>query len=377
VRVLLAALLALALASAASAALDAGPRCPPNPPAGPAGLPAPVLLTTGCGTFEVRSDGAVREVTLPRRSAPAVDPWLRKGRGNAVLVDERRQVLWRSAGRWDGFLNSGAVRGDRLAFSVAGRLYVARRDGREHAVALGEEAIVWTAAGELVTGHRRGTRVTLRARDADGRLLRVLAEDVRLQGTDWERAELYFSRRGILHRTDGRTVRRLADLRSLGISPWLAWVQPLRGGLLTLQGPGRVAVLDRAGALFATAAFRRAERGGPMGFTVEASPDGARVALGGWWTKDYKTGTDGVWVLEQGDRRARLLERRPVRIAFPCGREVRFAWHGSALLTATNEGRIRVLDTEGARPPVDLSGLAARLADRRRLPWIAWAEWTS
>src|SRR5947208_532498 len=82
-----AAFLALAWPGSASAT-----RCDAPRPAAPAGLPAPVLVTTDCGTYAIDGDGQV--VAAP--SIHASPPFRIERRFGHLVLIEQGLVVWRS-----------------------------------------------------------------------------------------------------------------------------------------------------------------------------------------------------------------------------------------------------------------------------------------
>ena len=351
-----------ALASGADGACAGVPRAP-------AGLPAPVWISTRCGRFAVLPDGEIvrraagrgeEDGPWPRGALDrSGDTWLLQRRGHLVVA-RGGKPLWRSAqpyrlGGTPHYLEATALGPRAVAFAFSdAELYVARFGGPERVAARGEQPLFWTAAGQLVTFRwdRLGSPLFLRA--ADGRLLGRLPERmVNFAVAEDRRTVVFVTPEGVLVRTDGVRVERLADVHELGE----AGVELPGGGLIVVHSDssGRLLAFDSDGRPLGATPVER----WPSALAV--SPDGDALALVvSRWSSDYQEGTDAVLVLRRGKEEAtRLYERE--QHGSPCGRGVTLAWHGDDLLFSTTEGALVALDTTGARPPVDLTETVAAM----------------
>lgn len=346
----------LALVAAVVSSSTPAPSCERAVPTGPAGLPAPLVVTTACAAFTIFADGRV-EAGPPLPSVPGWVPTGAFTTGDGVywssdppyhghlLVMRDAQVLWRSAGRYR-IDEVAAVVGTRsVAFADRRNLYVAPTDGAERRVGAREQPAGWTSAGELLTVRARS--IALRARD--GALLRRVAGAIGAWRFDEStRTLLYVSAGGRLVRTDGRSSRRLAELRPLGFSFGNTWIQTLSGGLVAVLDGHRVAVVRGDGSLFAHVAFgRRSTVAATSGLVAGAGGVAFTVTRG-------RRGPEDVYVLRAGDSRATRLLHERLRFA-GCGRWADLAWHGHWLLYAATEGPVVVVDAAAPSASLDLS----------------------
>ena len=339
------------------AGVSGDPSCNRPLPTAPAGLPSRVLVTTQCGTYGVDPDGRVA-VAKPKPFEKS--PWRVALRGGHLVLIEHGRAVWRSRrtfGREIGSIQSIAVGRRALAFSFDDRrLWVSRLAGKEHVVARGEAALGWTAHDELVTliwSRHTPYRGTLFVRGPDGTYRRHLAS--RVVGTEFEDSAgilIYTTADGLLSRTDGATVTRLADLIAYGIDPTAAWPELLDGGLIAFQGRDRIVVLHPDGTLFGSAGF-----GGSAPVNWRSWP--AAGAPGVAFVVGDPDGHESVYLLRDADTRARLLFRAMADLN-PCGGGAA-SWHGNWLLYANQQGNVAALEATGAHAPVLLTDTAARL----------------
>lgn len=351
--------LAAALGSGAVASGADGPCA--GLPRAPAGLPAPVRITTRCGRFAILPDGSVvrraagrgeEDGPWPRGALDRNgDTWLLVRHGHLV-VERRGEALWRSAspyrlGGTPHYLEATALGPEAVAFSFNdAELYVARFGERERVAASGEQPLFWTAAGQLLTYRwdRQGSPLFVRA--ADGRLLRRLPERMlNFAVAEDRRAVVFVTPEGMLVRTDGDRVERLAGVRELGE----AGVELPGGGLIVVHSDasGRLLAFDSDGRRFGATPLER----WPSAWAVSSD----RLAL-----VVARRGTDSVLVLRRGEEDAALVYEREQH-GSACGRGVALAWHGDDLLFSTTEGALVALDSTGARPPLDLTETVAAM----------------
>jgi hypothetical protein len=352
----------LALAGAPSAQARGCARTLPHGPH----LPAPVVLRTVCGVFELRRDGSVVYGRAPAR-APAWAPratshpdartWVAHPNHRLAVYRDGR-LLWHSHST--GGSDDVAVGHGHIAFTAYSRwtetLWIAPIGGRERMVAPKEDLIGWIPAG-LVTQRESD----LRLRAPDGRLLRSLAR-ARTALRDGH-GLIVLRTDGVIVRTDGWHTRTLTDLRTLGMAkdPWL---EQLPGGLIQVMAGNRVLFLDRNGRRFASASFARPHKhdgggqivGGPLPL-----PDRSAIVFAvnrrRTWTDP---GVETVYRLDRGHRVPRpLFATRLERLT--CGQWATLMYLRGRVLFAASEGQTAVLDPAGRARPIDLTRLVSRL----------------
>jgi sugar lactone lactonase YvrE len=180
---------------------------------------------------------------------------------------------------------------------------------------------------------------------------------------------LYFITHGVLMSALGTSIRRLASLAALGISPG-PWLQSL-GRLLELQDNSRLVVVRPDGSEFAWTQLPRtqgqaesissslvvAPRGNAVAFTAAAGesndPNSARRARG----------TETVYLLRPGGRVAVPVHSERVDFKV-CERGASLQWHGKWLLYSNSEGNLAAIDTSG-HDAIELSGLVHGLPGTR------------
>jgi hypothetical protein len=337
--------------------------------------PAPLVVRTGCGSFEIAADGAVaRHKTnwappwAPHAvSHPAFGVWVAHP-GGLLAVYRGGRLLWRSRVRHGS--DEVAVRGSSIAFSVYRRtadgrpeLWMARVGRREFLAGRAEEPIGWTAGG-LVTLH--GT--ALRVRGPDGTVYRTVGHG---HGALSEPGGtvLYVTARGDVIRTNGLRNRRLA-----GGFGRRAWVQRLDGGVLDVTTQRRAVFLRRDGSPLGISAPVD-EPAATMG-SVIALPHGAgvvyavHVRLHG-----SRSGVNVVYVARPHRPARRVFTRRVPRLS--CGEYAGVSYLGGRILYVDDEGPIAVLDPSGRKAPVDLTSALRVLQPQRRALWQLDADWAS
>jgi hypothetical protein len=362
------ALLALAGAPPAHAG-----GCPHRLPHGPP-VPAPVVLRTACGVFELRRDGTVVYGRMPR-SAPAWAPGAQSHPDARTWVahPHRRLAVYRD-GRllWHSHITGGsddvAVGHGRVAFTsyrhASGpTLWIAPLGGRERVVAHGEDVVGWVAAG-LVT--QRGSDLRLRTRN--GRFLRTLARS-RIALPDGDRV-VVLRTDGVLARTDGWRSWTIADLRRFELTEY-PWLQRLDGGMWEVESGRRVLVLDGGGRRFASFT------GAPAGNVVVLPDRRAVLVVLHHRSDDADPGVLTVYRLEQGASHPRPLFSARVRTP-TCGDWGALAYRRGRVLFSSNEAGVAILDPAGRARPIDLTGFAGRLLPQRRnAPGPSYVGWAS
>ena len=355
-------------ATPARGAVRALPRAPQGPP-------WPVVVPTEEQRFVILPSGQVLVVPAVQPHAPPAIPpgayfldrksgrWVEL-RHRHVVVHRDRRVIWRSRSTFDlASANglSGIVVGSRgVAFQVRRTrdLFVAAGRGPEQRVATNEWPELWSASGNLITVRlleRR--RFAYLVRSPQGERLTTLATDVPLEAADARATDdhgtlLYWDQDGILERTDGSTIVRLASADSLGLRGYPG-IYPLDGGLIELLSRDWHAVILREdGSVFATASAPT--DGSVAGFGDQvAAPDGSAVAY--VLTREEPPQPSTVFVLRAGDRRGEAVYR------VPAGKGLPPSWHGSWLLFADAEEGLVVIDPDGTRDAIDLTELGDRL----------------
>jgi hypothetical protein len=334
-------------------------------------LPAPVTITTSCGSFAIGRDGRVRRTStdpfpVPQGAGwwPYTGVWDKLVRGH-LIVGRWQRRLWRSSGTFPLAYRVGeiAVGPHALAFSYGDHiphLYVAPLDGAERQLATDEYPVGWTRGG-FYTRTIRGGALLLRS--AVGAPKETLARNVWRYAYDETNGSLYFIVRGVLVRADGGARRPIASLRGLGFSDRsYLQMQPL-GELIALEGARRLVVLHSDGALFASTPLphRRARADGISSrLTVAPSTQAVAFTATSGNTASGSSGTETVYLLDTGDHAAQPIHRERVSFAI-CERGANLAWHGRWLLYSAGEGNTAVVDTIRPRHAIELTGLVRRL----------------
>lgn len=381
-----------AVSAAVLAALTVSPASPAVASACPrvrlvasSGLPAPVAVTTGCGRFEIQRNGGLQYVGAARLPVPAGSAWYadlswyRIERGQLVLGRAMRTV-WRSRDRYGSGRGYGvgtiALSADRVAFSFAAlpagwrrtTLYLAPRGGAERAVARGEAPVGWTAAGTLVTWGGKGV---LRLRSGDGRLLRTFASRVYTFVFDRQSRALLYLAHGGLERFDGRGLRTVVWLQTVGLRSPLT-IEPL-GGLVALRDQRRLVVVRAGGGVVSTTPLPRLDLRTDVISSAPAADGSGDVAFTASRgnTGHGSTGTETVYLLRPGARRAVPIFRDRVAFAV-CERQAALAWHGRWLLYSTSEGYAAAINASTGAA-VDVSRATLRLPGIDENFQAAWA----
>jgi hypothetical protein len=352
---------------------DAATRCGGRLPRAPAGLPAPLTITTHCGSFRIGRDGRItrsakRSPVPPGAAAwyPTDDSWYALEQGHLV-IGRRHQRLWRSHGRFAHSYQVGAltIGTHALAFSYgdSSRLFVAGLGSAEREVADREYPLGWTRAGDLFTHTSGGGK--LRLRHASGDLAGTFPGKILTYTFDRANGEVVFVRNGRVLRTDGAGPVGFATLARLGLSrrPEL---DPL-GRLLALRDQRRIVVLRRDGSLFASTALpRRGSRVDGVSSALVAAPDGRSVAFAVTRgnTAYGSRGAETIYLLRAGTRRAEAVHRQRLRFAI-CERGAALAWRGRWLLYSASEGNVVVLDGAGRRRARNLTRTVLSLPGTR------------
>jgi hypothetical protein len=341
-------------------------------------LPAPITIVAGrvlgSVAYRIGRDGSARRIPripspVPPRADvfPATGTWFTFQHGHLV-VGRGGKRLWRSHGEIARnqlgviMANPGMV-----AFQHDHELYLAALGGAERPVASREMPLGWTRRG-LYTYSYQGRRLLLRS--DTGTLVKTIAS--RPLGSDYFVADgsLYFISRGVVMSAHGTRIRRLASLRSIGMSD--AWFQPA-GRLVQLQDNSRLVVLRPDGSVFAWTPLPR-EAGqieSISSSTVFVAPDASAIAFTATASAtdsadaaDRAYGTETVYLLRPGAHAAVPVRRE--RVAFNlCEGGARLQWHGKWLLYSNSEGNLAAIDASGAYHAIELGGLVRGLRGTR------------
>jgi hypothetical protein len=353
-----------------ASATGASSNCSPVLPAAPNALPAPLLVTTACGSYTATPGGNVGAAPPPPAPGPPV-PGLRVwwpdngvGWGNHhVYVVRDSKVVWRSQHAFPE-PDAVATSSSEIAFSVARKLWVARLDRAEQLVGRGNEApIAWTAANMLLTLRPHRVSAELFARSESGGQRRLIAARIRVPTIDaYSHTLLFTTASGRLERTDGLVTQLVAELGGLGIR---GFVNPevLDRGLIALKARDRLVVLRSDGSLFASSLFPGMQRvgSGLNWFGAAAAGDGAVAFAIDQPDGNAADGSDTVFVLREGAARATPLFSAPLLGGDVCGHWVNLSWHGSWLLYWTSEARVVLFNLADAGRSVDLTSFVSQL----------------
>lgn len=366
---------ALTAALLASAATPAGP-CQKPLPRGPA-VPAPLVFTTGCGSFRLQPSGRVNR--LPRRWLAAhpggtgrrygADLQIRRNRAGRIFVLRRGQLVWRSSRLYP---NTG---GD-IAFGPNSFAFASYYEGVFLTDLHGPERLVLPGRGRFPHDFFASGRLVV----TGGRAIAVLSPQGRTE------RRYPYSRRGG-YAFDGRsntlffvtprgrlgTVResRLRVGRRLDADGMLSLAPERR---LVFYGAYSLTVATLDGRVVARARWRR-EPLGVFDSGASVSPDGRRVAFRLSDARaGAKSGTAVLYLLSAGRMRAEPLYRHRLgRLGCWSGGSMR--WHGRQLLYTSADGQVALIDTTSRRRR-DLSRFAESLPGSHRLeqPVVGWAS---
>jgi hypothetical protein len=340
-------------------------------------LPAPVIVTTGCGRFRL-TEGATVAYLGPRiLPVPRVAQgywgdltWYGFQRGQ-LLVGRGHRQLWHSRQRFTGTnpVNVGAVvLGAReLAFTyVRSRrplLYLAGYRSTERLVTRGETPLAFLGSGEFVTWRDRSRALILRG--AGGRIKRLLVRHASDVALDRQDGALVFRAGDHLGVIEGSRVEGLGSLRGLGVKGWPA-IEPL-GGLVAVHDRNRLVVIDYTGHLVASTALPgRQQPSDAISSSVVANATGTAFAFTATRgnTAHGSSGQETLYLLGAGEQQARPIFNEQLDFEV-CERMADLAWHGRWLLYSTTEGRAAVVDSSVEATSTDLSRLVARLPGAR------------
>lgn len=310
---------------------------------------------------------------------PASGVWFRFEHEHLVIGRGRRE-LWRSTGALGSPYGLGdvIVGSGKLAFSYAGRLYLASLRGVERPVTRGEYPLGWTAGG-LFTYRQRGGLIRLRS--LTGRLLATVARRPQEFTPASSGGRLYFLAHRCVMVVRGDQVSRVARLSSLGLGTAPNVSLQLLGRLVELQDARHLVLLHLDGTKFAGTNLAR--RHGHLG-TESSSPienhSGSAVAFtvafGQTASADARHRAHGqelVYLLRSGARSARLVHTERIRFFAVCERGADLQWHGSWILYTATEGNAAAIDTAVPHRSVELGRAIRRLLGGSRSFSTSWA----
>jgi len=329
--------------------------------------PAPIVARTGCGTYEIESDGTVHPyrrnwapVWVPGAvSHPSPGVWVSHP-GGRLAVYRARSLLWQSHIRVPS--DDVAVGRSSLAFAIWGppesatpTLWMARVGRREFRVARREDAIGWTAGG-LVTQH--GNRI--RVRSPDGMLLRTVSVGHGPAYDNGDHTVVFVRADGTLVRTDGRHSWPLRRGFTRG-----AWVTVLANRVLQVMEPRHTFYLRSNGTVVGG--------GPPLSENVTGLPDESVAYVAGENRKGSSPGVNVVFLLDAAGRTHRLYTRRVPRLS--CGEYTAVTYARHRLLYVDDEGPIAILDPSGRQRPIDLTRALNVLQPKRASMRQLSADW--
>lgn len=375
--------LALAAAAGAQGGGAASSRCSWTLPPVPAGLPAPVVVTTDCGRFELEPSGTATFKGPLRSPVPRLARaywidlrWYGYSHGH-LLIGKQMRRLWRSAGlyhdRHASAVGNVAVGASGVAFSFFrgrhSRLYLARYGRAERPVARDETPLALTGSGNLVTWRDRSGALLLRSRS--GLLARQLSPHAVEPQAD-AAGRVIWRARGTIFVFDGSRARALASLARLGIAG-VPVIEPL-GRLIAVHDRRRLVLVDYAGRVVASTVLPR-DRYARDGVSSSVSANRSWKAVA-YTVTSRNLARETVYVLEAGERHARPLFTERIDFA-GCERAAWLAWSDGWLLYGNSQQEAAVIDSSAEGAAIELGGVIARLPgsrpDRNEVFQIGWA----
>jgi hypothetical protein len=334
--------------------------------------PAPIVARTGCGTFLIRRDGSVSSYRVraappwaPQAvSHPAPNTWVAHPRGHLAVYRNGR-LLWQS--RLAHGTDDVAVDENTIAFSVEGprtpeSLWIAHVGQREREIRWDEEPVAWTAGG-LVT--QAGDEIRVRA--PSGKLIRIVDRGHGPVYDAADRTVLFISRSGVLERTDGTRVWRLA--RGFRSS---SWVSLLDNRVLDVS-TGRRSVFLRTNGARLRVAVPLDEPSAVMGGVVALPNARGIVYVVNRARNGSSPGVNAVYVARPGLRRRLLFVRRVPRLS--CGETAGLSYGAGRILYVDEQGPMAFLDPNGRARPVDVTAALRVLQPRQATRAQLTADW--
>jgi hypothetical protein len=355
-----------------------------------------VALHTADGMYVIGRSGAIHQLrpAAPHSRAqvrhPAGFVWVDRFagiwavmRGGHLVIGRDRAVIWQSAARYAvqdaAHMNRILTGRPGVAFEVreSGPWLMAGWHGPVHLVAVAGWPEMWTRSGNLIgVLHRPGSRsFGYAVFSPSGARLATLATGLTASQVDQRNDDLatgtfwYLTPSGYLARTDGVTMRVIANTRALGFTS-VPQVGILAGGMVQLLSvaanwkEGQV-ILYPDGRLFARIP---APRGQAAGFgALSASPGRRMVAY--ILTNEPGNGST-VFLVRPGS--APVAVYRTAHGGSPCAPPP-LAWHGSWLSYTPARSHPVLIDTAAGHRMIRLpSTLPSGNGRRDRVQAISW-----
>ena len=351
------------LTAAALAAATPQP-CRAALPRGPL-VPAPLVLWTSCGSFQLAPDGRVSRLPrhwlakhgdgTGRRYGAHLD--IRRTRSGRFLLLLKSRLVWRSSGLYPG--DGGAVAFGPHAFAFASYrhgVYLTDLHGAERLVARGRGLYPYnfTSSRDLIV---TGTH-TIALISPSGAILRRFHYRPRNgYGFDEQTNTLYYvTPAGRLAAVQGTHVEVERSLPQID-----GMLSVARPKLLVFAGAHSITASRRDGTVIASARWRSPHLNSDAGVAV--SVDGSAFAFR---LSDAHPGarssTATIYLLRAGATRAQPIYRHRLGPS-GCAVGAGFGWHGSSLLYSSSDETLAVFDTR-TDTTTNLTVLASRIPHR-------------
>ena len=346
-------------------------------PRGPA-VPAPIVLSTSCGSFALSTRGELSRLPGHPRAGPGGGSWrnwgtpltVRRNRAGRFFVLRHRHVVWRSHNLYPNDGGSIAFGPHEFAFASYRRgIFLTNLDSPERLVTRGRGLFPYDFdnAGNLIIGGGR----TIALVSPAGTTLRRYRYRPRNGFAFDERSDTLFfvTPAGVLVLARGTSLRLARPLPGVD-----GMISAEQSGLLVFSGAHAITVTRRDGALVAQTSWARSRRfASDAGVSV--SPDGQafafRLSDAG---PGLRSATATVYLLRAGATKAQPIYSHRLG-ASGCAVGANLNWHGRFLLYSSTDGRRAVFDTADQRA-VDLTRLA-RLLPHRSQEESARVSWRS
>lgn len=357
-------------------------------------LPAAITVTAGrvLGTinYQIGCNGHIRRVNAQNPFEFPQDAAL-EGNGDGVwfavrhhhlIIGRGPKALWRSheefPSRTRGPIGLGGLTvGDRaLAYAYHDTLYLAPVTGAEQPIARGESPIGFTTGGVYTYRWKRA----LILRRNTGTVLKTIARwpfDADFRAVD---GNLYFIVDDTLMRARGLRVRRLVQLRRLGLSTD-TWLQAL-GPLVELQDNDRLVMVRPNGSVYASTPLPRSHgQADTISSSVAFAPRDTAVAFTAatGLADDPNSGrstpgSETIYVLRRGARAATPVHRERVEFP-PCvGEGATLQWQASWILYNGADDHAAAFDTAFPEHAIELGRLIRRLPGTRDGFTAYWSD---
>src|SRR4051794_8087145 len=357
-------MIATVLAAAALAATTAPAHpCRAALPRGPA-MPAPLVLWTSCGGFQVARDGEVSRLPrhwlarhgsgTGRRYGAHLD--IRRTRPGRFLLLRKGRIVWRSSGLYPG---GGSVAFGPQSFAFASyRHGIYRTDlrGAERLVARGRGLYPYsfTSSGDLIV---TGTHAITLVAPSAGPLRRYSYRTRNGYGFDERSSTLYYvTPAGRLATIGGTHAKLERSLRN--VDGMLSVARPNR---LVFSGARSITATTRRGTVIATAHWRSAHLNSDSGVAISADGNAFAFRLSDAHPGAHSS-TATVYLLKAGGTGGQPIYEHHLG-ASGCAVGAGFSWHGSNLLYSSSDGTLVMFDTR-AHTNINLTNFAIGLPHR-------------